>query len=88
VAGATGKAIGDQTVTIAAGELGPGSYQYALRVLKCGKPGTAGERFSRAFSVPFGAGTTPASPVTPYLPELPLAPWPLPTLLPTVPART
>jgi hypothetical protein len=88
VAGATGKAIGDQTVTIAAGELGPGSYQYALRVLKCGKPGTAEERFSRAFSVPFGAGTTPASPVTPYLPELPLAPWPLPTLLPTVPART
>jgi hypothetical protein len=87
VAGATGKAIGDQTVTIATDELGPGSYQYALRVLKCGKPGTAEERFSRAFSVPLGGAAPPTGSDAPNLPELPLAPWPLPTLLPTVPAR-
>jgi hypothetical protein len=85
VAEATGKAIGDETVTISADELNAGSYQYALRVLKSGKPGTSEERFSRAFSVP--AGATPASPVAPYA-ELPLAPRPLPTLLPTVPARS
>jgi hypothetical protein len=88
VAGAAGKAIGEQTVTIAADELGAGTYQYALRVLKCGKPGTAEARFSRGFTIPLGTATAPPGPAGPTLPELPLAPWPLPTLLPTVPAGT
>ena len=96
VASAAGKAVGGQTVAIPADGLGAGDYQYALHVLKCGKPGTAEARYSRPFSIPLGADTGPAAPDAPPAPEallpeaprLPPAPSPLPTLLPTVPAAT
>lgn len=96
VAGTAGKVVGGQTIAIPAAGLDPGSYQYALRVLRCGKPGTAEVRYSRPFpvaSAPPAANTGPADPdappPAPSLPEpprLPQAPSPLPTLLPTVPA--
>jgi hypothetical protein len=76
VTGATGKAVGDQRLAIPADGLDPGSYQYTLRVLKCGKPGTAEERYSRPFSVPLDLES----------PALPVVTPPLPTLLPTFPA--
>jgi hypothetical protein len=98
VAGAEGKAVGLQTVEVPADGLDPGNYQYALRVLKCGKPGTAEARYSRPFAIaapPPVASTGPADPnappraVTsslPGAPRLPQARSPLPTLQPTVPA--
>jgi hypothetical protein len=86
VTGMAGKAVGAQTIALPADSLDPGRYQYVLRALKCGKPGTAEARYSRAFTVPFGAQTEPPLPPLPTLPLLPDAPSPLPTLLPTVPA--
>jgi hypothetical protein len=97
VADSASKAVvGAQTISIPADGLDSGSYQYALRVLKCGKPGTAEARYSRPFqvtSVPPAASTGPAdpdapppSPPLPGLPHLPPALSPLPTLQPTVPA--
>jgi hypothetical protein len=50
-ASAAGKAVGPASVTIPATDLQDGSYQYALRVFKCGKPGTAETRFSSSFTV-------------------------------------
>lgn len=87
VAGLTGKAIGKQTIALPADNLEAGSYQYVLRALKCGKPGTAEARFSRAVTVPLGTQTVmPASPLlAATLPRLPPAPFALPTLLSTVP---
>jgi hypothetical protein len=88
VARASGKAVGEQTVLLAADGLEGGSYQYVLRALKCGKPGTSEARFSRSFSLLPGA--EPETPIVP-LPPLPLLPqalFALPTLLPTVPAAT
>jgi hypothetical protein len=82
----TGKAVGTQTIAVPADSLDPGRYQYVLRALKCGKPGTAEARFSQAFTVPIGAQTVPPIPPPPTLPLLPEATLPLPTLLPTVPA--
>jgi hypothetical protein len=75
-------------VLLAADGLEGGSYQYVLRALKCGKPGTSEARFSRSFSLLPGA--EPETPIVP-LPPLPLLPqalFALPTLLPTVPAAT
>lgn len=94
VAGTAGKAVGSQTITIPADGLDAGSYQYALRVLKCGKPGTVEARYSRPFAVtspPPSASAGPADPEppppsVPGLPHLPQAALPLPTLIPTVPA--
>jgi hypothetical protein len=87
VAGVSGKAVGNQTVALPADNLEAGSYQYVLRALKCGKPGTAVARFSRAFSVPPGtqAVLPPTPPLDPTLPRLPQALFALPTLMPTVP---
>jgi hypothetical protein len=86
VTSSVGKAVGKQTVAYPADSLEAGRYQYVLRVLKCGKPGTGEARFSRPFAVPPGAQTeTPTFPL-PVLPLLPEARLPLPTLLPTVPA--
>jgi hypothetical protein len=51
VARATGKAVGLATVKLPAASAPPGDYQYALRVFKCGKPGTAETRFSTPFSL-------------------------------------
>jgi hypothetical protein len=82
-----GKAVGAQTVGLPADSLEGGRYQYVLRALKCGKPGTGEARFSRSFEVPLGTQTeTPPALPLPLLPLLPAAPFPLPTLLPTVPA--
>jgi hypothetical protein len=82
-----GKAVGAQTVGLPADGLEGGRYQYVLRALKCGKPGTGEARFSRSFEVPLGTQTeTPPTLPLPLLPLLPAAPFPLPTLLPTVPA--
>ena len=82
VAATEGKAVGGETATLPAAGLGPGSYQYVLRVFKSGKPGTSEMRFSVPFAV------TAADPV-PAPPDLvvPQPPLPaLPTLQPTVPA--
>ena len=96
VARTAGKAVGAQTISIPADGLDPGSYQYTLHALKCGKPGTAESRYSRPFAVTLPAGAD-AGPTAPYteqlgpttkLPELPQARGPLPTLLPTVPAAS
>ena len=66
---AEGKAVGDASAAVPAAGLAPGTYEYALRVYKCGKPGTAETRFSS----PFALG------------DLPAASWrPLPTLEPVV----
>jgi hypothetical protein len=78
VAQASGKAVGREALTIPADDLAPGSYQYALRVLKCGKPGTSESRYSQAFAVGGDPSVQPAGPEAP--------PLLLPTLLPTVPA--
>jgi len=69
VAGAAGKAVGLTTVTIPSAELPSGTYEYALRAFKCGKPGTAETRFSTAFAI--GSADVKATP--------------LPTLEPVVP---
>ena len=83
----TGKAVGDESVDLPADGLDAGSYQYVLRTLKCGKPGTGEARFSRAFTIPPGAEPVlpPLPPLDPTLPRLPQALFALPTLLPTVP---
>jgi hypothetical protein len=86
VAGVAGKAVGEQTLSLPADSLEPGNFQYVLRTLKSGKPGTAEARFSRAFLVPPGAMSGPPTVLLPTLPLLPQARFPLPTLLPTVPA--
>jgi hypothetical protein len=52
VGSTTGKAVGAVTVKLPVDALPVGSYRYALRVFKCGKPGTAEERFSPPFEVP------------------------------------
>jgi hypothetical protein len=80
VAAATeGNAVGEETATLPTADLAAGTYQYALRIFKCGKPGTAEMRFSRPFA--FSTETDPV-PAPPDL--VPPAP-PLPTLQPTVP---
>jgi hypothetical protein len=84
VAKADGDADGEQTVSIPAESLGPGSYQYALRAFTYGKPGTAVNRYSRPFTItpptlPADETTTPPPPPQPLLPLLPS----LPTLVAT-----
>ncbi|MGZ4333602.1 MAG: hypothetical protein ACXVRJ_04950 [Gaiellaceae bacterium] len=74
---AAGKAVGPASVTIPTAGVAPGAYQYALRVFKCGKPGTAETRFSSAFAI---GDQVPAPP------SLVPPPPPLPTLEPVVPA--
>jgi hypothetical protein len=74
VAKADGNADGAQTVSIPDEGLGPGNYQYTLRVFAFGKPGTAVDRFSRPFVL--------AAPPPPFTALLPLLPS-LPTLTPT-----
>jgi hypothetical protein len=59
---AVGKAVGSMSVSIPAADLEPGTYQYALRVFKCGKPGTAESRYSRAFTIGDIASLPPAAP--------------------------
>ncbi|MCW2963857.1 MAG: hypothetical protein JWO17_1109 [Actinomycetia bacterium] len=81
-----GKAVGAQTVGLPADGLQAGRYQYVLRALKCGKPGTGEARFSRGFEVPLGTQIGTQTLPLPLLPLLPEARFPLPTLLPTVPA--
>jgi hypothetical protein len=81
-----GKAVGMQTVAFPTDSFAAGKYQYALRSLRCGKPGTGEARFSRAFAVPLGTQTGPPVLPLPTLPLLPEALFALPTLLPTVPA--
>ena len=76
VASADGKAVGNETITIPTAGLGAGSYQYALRVFKCGKPGTTETRYSRSFVLD---SENPVS-VPPALLGRPS----LPTLVPTV----
>jgi hypothetical protein len=88
VAGTAGKAVGEETASLPADSLEQGSYQYVLRTLKSGKPGTAEARFSRAFSVPLGALSGTPTVLLPALPLLPLSPFTLPTLLATVPATS
>jgi len=83
VSGAAGKANGALTVTIPSDDLAGGDYQYALRVFKSGKPGTAETRYSRKFTVP---GEPPPADDPASLGWLPESRWPLPTLLPIVPA--
>jgi hypothetical protein len=87
IAGAEGKTLGAQSLAIPAPDLVTGSYQYVLRVLKSGKPGTGEERTSRPFIFVAPAVDPPPAPTPPSgLPRLPQARAPLPTLLPTVPA--
>jgi hypothetical protein len=88
VSGIVGKTVGEQTIALPADSLEAGNYQYVLRALKCGKPGTAEARYSRSFSVPPGTQSAPLTFPLPLLPLLPQAPFALPTLLPTVPAAT
>ncbi|HSP74204.1 MAG TPA: hypothetical protein VLN26_17665 [Gaiellaceae bacterium] len=85
---AGGDAVGEQTVSIPAESLAPGTYQYVLRVFTDGKPGTATMRYSRPFTIPPpapGQTATTSTPPPPPQPLLPLVPS-LPTLEPTVPA--
>jgi len=82
VAATEGKAVGGQTSTLPAAGLAAGTYEYALRVFKCGKPGTATTRYSRPFTLPT---TTTVDAVAPTGPVV-AAPPVFPTLLPTVPA--
>ena len=83
VSGAAGKANGALTVTVPSDDLAGGDYQYALRVFKSGKPGTAETRYSRKFTIP---GEPPPADDPASLGWLPESRWPLPTLLPIVPA--
>jgi len=93
VAERTGKTIGDQTVTIPTDDVLPGSYQFVLRALKSGKPGTAEVRTSQPFDFnpppPSSEPSEPPEPPKPVrgrdAPQLPPARAPLPTLQPTVP---
>jgi hypothetical protein len=65
VAAADGKVVGQATVSLPADGLEAGSYQYVLRTLKSGKPGTAEARFSRAFSLSLSAPPPTEPPVDP-----------------------
>jgi hypothetical protein len=76
VATAAGKAVGDATATVPAAGLEPGTYEYALRVYKCGKPGTAETRFSSPFAVGETTGEPEPGPALSLL---------LPTLAPVLP---
>ena len=79
VATTGGKAVGLETSVLSTDSLDPGTYQYAFRVFKCGKPGTAETRFSRPFAlsadVPVPESLVPTGEM-------------FPTLAPTVPAQT
>jgi hypothetical protein len=86
VASVAGKAVGEQTIAVPADALDSGNYQYVLRALKCGKPGTAEARYSQSFAFPLGVTSGGLSPAVPTLPVLPQAKSQLPTLMPTVPA--
>jgi hypothetical protein len=86
VAGTEGKAVGTQSLTIPATGLVTGSYQYVLRALKSGKPGTGEERTSRPFDFVAPVADPPPAPPPPSgFPRLPQARALLPTLQPTVP---
>ena len=78
---AEGNAVGDQTDTISTEGLAPGTYEYALRAFKCGKPGTAETRYSRPFTLPTA---TTADVVEPA--DVVATAAIFPTLLPTLPA--
>jgi hypothetical protein len=73
-----GKAVGPQVTKLPTDGLPPGQYQYALRVFKCGKPGTAETRFSASFTLPAADAPTVEIP--------PLFALPFPTLIPLQPA--
>jgi hypothetical protein len=85
-----GNAVGAETVTIPTAGLPTGTYQYALRVYKCGKPGTSETRFSDTFALGAAAGTASTAPEsTAVAASTPLSPprAPFPTLLSLTPAR-
>jgi hypothetical protein len=101
VAESNGKAIGDETVEIHTDDVLAGKYQYVLRALKSGKPGTAQVRTSRPFDFtpppnseptpPEPGGSDPGTPAPAPkadAPRLPPARAPLPTLQPTAPPAT
>ena len=88
VADTAGKSVGTATIDVPTDGLGAGDYQYVLRALKCGKPGTAEVRYSQSFSFPLGTGSVAPTPPDPPLTVLPQATSPLPTLMPTVPAAS
>jgi hypothetical protein len=67
VAKQEGDANGEQTVSIPADGLAPGTYQYTLRAFAYGKPGTAVDRYSRPFTIT----APPLAPLLPLLPSLP-----------------
>jgi hypothetical protein len=72
VAATEGKAVGATTAAIPATELADGTYQYALRIFKSGKPGTAEMRFSRPFAYSTETDPVPAPPdLVPPGPPLP-----------------
>ena len=89
VAQRTGKTIGDQTVSIPTDDVLPGKYQYVLRALKSGKPGTAQVRTSQPFDFTPPPSSEPPPTPAPVrdsdAPLLPPARAPLPTLQPTAP---
>jgi hypothetical protein len=89
VAHRTGKTIGDQTVSIPTDDVLPGKYQYVLRALKSGKPGTAQVRTSQPFDFTPPPSSEPPPTPAPVrgsdAPLLPPARVPLPTLQPTAP---
>jgi hypothetical protein len=60
VGASEGKAVGDETATVATAGLASGTYQYVLRIFKSGKPGTAEMRFSRPFAFSTSADLVPA----------------------------
>jgi hypothetical protein len=93
VAESTGKTIGDQTIAVPTDNVLAGRYQYVLRALKSGKPGTAEVRTSQPFDFTpppsSEPGPTAAEPVRDGdAPQLPPAREPLPTLQPTAPPAT
>ncbi len=81
-----GEGTGDQTVSIPAETLAPGSYEYELRAFTSGKPGTAVTRTSRPFTIEPPPPPDEPAPPPPPLRELllPLLPG-LPTLVPLTP---
>jgi len=82
VAAAEDKALGAATVTLPTAGLASGTYQYAVRIFKSGKPGTSEMRFSRPFVYSTATDPVPAPPG--LLPPDP----PLPTLQPTAPGTS
>ena len=97
VSAATGDVDGPATVALPAPDRPAARYQYALRVFRTGRPGTAVTRFSSAFTAATpaaaaGAGValtalSPPSPAWTPATALPQPPQPLPTLLPTLPSE-